>query len=143
PTPVLGTDMEMTGEFDVQAKISAAPMTTVVPLSLGQATLKAAAMPGKLVGMLAGLFHQPAMLKKAVGGPITMLNATKEAVSGGIADVILTAAMLSISVGIFNLLPVPPLDGGQMAIAVAEMFRRGRRLSMGVQNLVAAAGLAL
>lgn len=143
PSPVIGPDLEPTGRFEVQAKISAAPQTTIVPLSIGQATLRAAEMPGKIVGMLASLFRQPAMLKKAVGGPITMLDATQKAVSGGIADVIATAAMLSISVGIFNLLPVPPLDGGQMAIAVAEMFRRGRRLSIGVQNMVAAAGMML
>jgi regulator of sigma E protease len=47
--------------------------------------------------------------------------------------------MLSISVGIFNLLPIVPLDGGQMAVAFVELFR-GRRLSMRVQNAVAAVG---
>ena len=51
--------------------------------------------------------------------------------------------MLSISVGIFNLLPVPPLDGGQMLVAVAEMLRGGRRLSLKVQGALTAAGLAM
>jgi regulator of sigma E protease len=57
--------------------------------------------------------------------------------------VIFLSAMLSISVGIFNLLPIPPLDGGQMLVAVAEMFRRGRRLSLRVQGFLTAAGLAM
>ena len=42
--------------------------------------------------------------------------------------------MLSISIGIMNLLPIGMLDGGQMVIAVVEMFRGGRRLSMAAQN---------
>jgi regulator of sigma E protease len=50
--------------------------------------------------------------------------------------------MLSISVGILNLLPFPPLDGGQMSIALAEMLRGGRRLSLQVQSLVITMGMA-
>jgi regulator of sigma E protease len=57
--------------------------------------------------------------------------------------VVVLAAMLSISLGIFNLLPISPLDGGQMLVAVAEMLRGGKRLSMKVQGAVAAVGLTL
>jgi regulator of sigma E protease len=53
------------------------------------------------------------------------------------------AALLSISVGIMNLLPIPPLDGGQMMVALAEMVRGGRRLSMRVQTAVANVGFTL
>ena len=143
PSQVLGEDLNFTGEFRVQALMGTGPEIHQVRLPILEATELAFATPGKAVGMIAGLFKQPAMLKNAVGGPLTMLQDASDATSGGVADVIGLAALLSISVGIFNLLPVPPLDGGQMAIAVAEMFRRGRRLSMRVQNTVAAAGMAL
>ena len=69
--------------------------------------------------------------------------ATASAVDNGFSSVISFAAMLSISVGIFNLLPIFPLDGGQMVVALAEMLRGGKRLSMRVQNLVGTVGFAL
>jgi len=61
----------------------------------------------------------------------------------GVKQVIFLAAMLSISVGIFNLLPIHPLDGGQMLVALAEMIRGGKRLSIGVQGAVAGVGLVV
>jgi regulator of sigma E protease len=143
PSPVRDANLELTSEFRVQAKMGVEPQRHLVRLSPVEALAVALESPGKAVGMIAGLFKQPAMLKNAVGGPLTMLQVTSDAASGGLGDIIEIAALLSISVGIFNSLPVPPLDGGQMAIAIAEMFRRGRRLSMRVQNTVAAAGMAL
>ncbi len=50
------------------------------------------------------------------------------------------AGVLSVSLGIFNLLPIFPLDGGQMLVSFAEMLRRGRRLSMKAQSMVATLG---
>jgi membrane-associated protease RseP (regulator of RpoE activity) len=72
-----------------------------------------------------------------------MVAATYEATKQGAATVIGLAALLSISVGIFNLLPFPPLDGGQMLIAFAELLRRGRRLSIQVQQALMSGGLAV
>jgi len=74
---------------------------------------------------------------------VTMVTATSNAVQGGFGDVVMIAAIISISVGIFNLLPVVPLDGGQMVVALAEMVRGGRRLSIRLQELVTAVGAAL
>jgi regulator of sigma E protease len=51
--------------------------------------------------------------------------------------------MLSISIGIMNLLPMPPLDGGQIAVALAEMVRGGKRLSLKVQNTAAMIGVTM
>ncbi len=142
-SPVRDKNLDFTNEFSNQAKVGIGPQQHMARLSIGAAIAESMQTPGRAVSMIVGLFKQPKMLKNAVGGPLTMLEATSDAASGGIGDIIGTAALLSISVGIFNLLPVPPLDGGQMAIALAEMFRRGRRLSMRVQNTVAAAGMAL
>lgn len=143
PSPVIGPDLSMTGEYKVQGKMGAGWKTETVRLPLGTAFSKAVGMPVKVLGALATMFKQPTMMKEAVGGPVSMLAYTRAAVSVGFASLVELAAGLSISVGIFNLLPIPPLDGGQMAIAAAEMVRRGRRLSMKVQNTVALAGMAL
>jgi len=50
-------------------------------------------------------------------------------------------AMLSVSIAIVNLLPVPPLDGGKIIIETIERVTR-RRLPTGVVNWVSLAGLA-
>jgi regulator of sigma E protease len=69
-----------------------------------------------------------------------MYEVTGEATKKGLASVIAVAAWISISVGIMNLLPFPPLDGGQMTMAIAEMLRGGRRLSIKVQGAWTSAG---
>ena len=44
---------------------------------------------------------------------------------------LLIIASLNIFVGIFNLLPLLPLDGGHMAIAIADGYRRSRARRLG------------
>ncbi len=142
---VLNSDLEDTDVYKKQAKIGAGPSDDFIyrRVPLGQAFSEAFSTPAKALAMLGKLVLTPARLADNVGGPITMISETRKAVAHGPADVIGLAGLLSISVGILNLLPIPPLDGGQMAIAVAEMFRRGRRLSMKVQNWAAASGFLI
>ena len=109
-------------------------------LNFPDATKEALDTPVKAATGLLSVFIKPSTFKENVGGPGTMFAATKQAVELGVPSVLWLSAMLSISVGIFNLLPAPPLDGGQMAIALAEMFRGGRRLSMRVQMALGTAG---
>ena len=71
-----------------------------------------------------------------------MVSVTNDAVHSGIEAVIGTAALLSISVGIFNLFPIGMLDGGQMLLAFIEMFRR-RRLSIQTQAVFMNVGFAI
>lgn len=142
-TMVVSPNLEPTGKFAKQAMIGISWHMVYAPMSLGTAATEAVTGPARAIAMMGSLLKTPSKLKENVGGPITMLKETRQAVSGGFPSIMFTAAMLSISVGIFNLLPIPPLDGGQMAIAVAEMFRRGKRLSMRVQNIAAAAGMLM
>lgn len=140
-SPVFGPGMELTDDFERQAKIGASPGFEQPKLGLADASVEAVKMPVKAVTGLLHVFAKPKNFKQNVGGPGTMVKATSNAVRMGIAKVIELAALLSISVGVFNLLPSPPLDGGQMAIAIAEMFRGGRRLSFRVQTTVGTIGL--
>ena len=51
-----------------------------------------------------------------------------EVASNGAADVLLLMVFVNVFIGVFNLLPLPPLDGGHVAIAVYERLRSiGRR----------------
>jgi membrane-associated protease RseP (regulator of RpoE activity) len=53
-----------------------------------------------------------------------------QAVQAGVGDLLLILISINIFVGIFNLFPMLPLDGGHVAIAVYEKIRTGRRRVM-------------
>jgi regulator of sigma E protease len=143
PTPVFGSDLEPTTDLRRQYKLGIGFSRERTPVSMAEAATEAAKVPGRVVAGVVGMFVRPATFSDNVGGPATMLMVTRESVKQGAYYVFWLAAMLSISVGILNLLPVPPLDGGQMVMAVVEMLRGGRRLSIQVQGTVASIGLAL
>jgi membrane-associated protease RseP (regulator of RpoE activity) len=55
----------------------------------------------------------------------------------GIADFLLLLAVINISIGLFNLFPVLPFDGGHVVIATYEAIRsrRGRRYYADVRKM--------
>ena len=91
-----------------------------------------------LVGLVERL-ATPSTLKDDVSGPIGIAEQTASA-SKDPFDLIELAGLLSISLGVFNLICVPPLDGGQMLITVVEMIRR-RRTSLQARVAVTLAGV--
>lgn len=64
------------------------------------------------------------------------------ATSGGITGLVYLTAVLSVSIGLFNLFPVPMLDGGHLLFYIIEALR-GRPLSPRVQDLGFRIGFAL
>lgn len=143
PTPVLDENLAPTGEMKLQGKLIVFFKPIAVRIPLAEAASISLSKPVEVVGDLVKLVRRQVKVQDSVGGPIAMIGATKNATEAGVYQVILLAAMLSISVGIFNLLPIHPLDGGQMIVALAEMIRGGKRLSIGVQGAVAGLGLAV
>ena len=143
PTPVYDEQMNLTDELKRQGKLGVNFMSEYTHLGMVDAGKLALSKPVEVVGDLVKLVRRQVKVQDSVGGPIAMIGATKNATEAGVYQVILLAAMLSISVGIFNLLPIHPLDGGQMIVALAEMIRGGKRLSIGVQGAVAGLGLAV
>jgi len=91
---------------------------------------------------LAYLIHHRE-LHKAAGGIIFMYQATGLAVKSGLPDVVSMLASLSISLAIFNLLPIPILDGGHLLTFFIEWVRRGKRLSDQQQQWFLMTGLAI
>jgi len=91
---------------------------------------------------LAYLIHHRE-LHKAAGGIIFMYQATGLAVKSGLPDVVSMLANLSISLAVFNLLPIPILDGGHLLTFFIEWVRRGKRLSDQQQQWFLMTGLAI
>jgi regulator of sigma E protease len=140
-TPLMDEQLNPTGAEVQSYKIGALPNTIQKRLPFGAAVGEAVDMPVQAVLGLVKLFQQPQKFKDSVGGPATMVSATASAVDSGFWKVLSLSALLSISVGIMNLLPAPPLDGGQMVMSVAEMLRGGRRLSIRAQAIASGIGL--
>lgn len=124
------------------AKIGVGFKPQFVPIPAGEAFAIAASAP---VEAVAGFLKMRSVseVKDNVGGIGTVAAVTTTAAQNGFWPVVKLAGLLSISLGLMNLLPVVPLDGGQMAVAFVEIFRGGRRISPSVQNLVTNVGTLL
>ena len=77
-----------------------------------------------------------------VSGPLTIAEFAGKSAKAGIETYINFIAMISISIGVLNLLPIPILDGGHLLYYVAEVIR-GKPLSEHLMELGQRAGLAL
>jgi regulator of sigma E protease len=77
-----------------------------------------------------------------LGGPIRVAQVSGEVASLGPLALINLIALLSLNIGIFNLLPVPMLDGGHLAYYLYEAIRR-RPLSQKAQEIGYRFGLAV
>ena len=75
-------------------------------------------------------------------GVVGIAALAQDAVAQGVWPVILLAAMLSMSLGWMNLLPIPPLDGGKGLIEVVQALIR-RPISLRVQSALNMVGIAL
>lgn len=77
-----------------------------------------------------------------LGGPVKVAKVSGEVATLGFVALINLMALLSLNIGIFNLLPVPMLDGGHLMYYAVEAVR-GRPLSMRVQEIGFRFGFAL
>ena len=77
-----------------------------------------------------------------VGGPLRIAQISGQVASIGVAALIHLAAVLSISIGLLNLFPVPLLDGGHLLFYAVEAVR-GRPLSDRAQEMGFRIGLGL
>lgn len=96
----------------------------------------------RLFAMLGDLIRRH-QLQNNTGGIIYMYTATAVADQNGMADRVFLMAQLSISLAIFNLLPIPVLDGGHLLTFFIEWVRRGKKMTEKQQQVFLTFGLAL
>jgi regulator of sigma E protease len=76
------------------------------------------------VKMLGRILTGQASLKN-VSGPLTMADYAGQSAQAGVLTFIGYLALISISLGVLNLLPVPLLDGGHLMYYLAEIVKGG------------------
>ncbi len=77
-----------------------------------------------------------------LGGPVKVAQVSGEVATMGLIALINFMALLSLNIGIFNLLPIPMLDGGHLVYYLYEAVR-GRPLSQRIQEIGFRFGFAL
>ncbi len=70
------------------------------------------------------LFEGDKTVREAIAGPIGIYEVTSEARSQGLNVLLMVLAMLSISLAVFNILPIPVLDGGHLLFLLIEAVIR-------------------
>lgn len=87
---------------------------------------------------LGNLIAQPSLDK--LGGPVAIYDLSGQAAREGLLSVIALLAMLSINLGIVNLIPIPVLDGGKIVLNIVEALR-GKPLSQEKEGILTLVGL--
>ncbi|MGE9835049.1 RIP metalloprotease RseP [Streptococcus orisratti] len=77
-----------------------------------------------------------------LGGPVAMYQMSNQAAQNGFEDVLTLMAMLSMNLGIVNLIPIPALDGGKILINLIELVRR-KPLKQETETYITLVGVAI
>lgn len=105
----------------------------------------------KLLGGLKLTFNNALLIFRAVGnlivqpdldklgGPVAIFQLSSQAASQGVASVVMMMAAISINLGIFNLLPIPGLDGGKLVLNILEGVR-GKPISQEKEGIITLIG---
>jgi regulator of sigma E protease len=99
-------------------------------------------MMGTLFVGIAKIFEGATPVRQALGGPIMIAQIAGHEAHQGFADVALFTVMLSLELGVINLLPVPLLDGGHLLFFVIEGIR-GKPLQLRHREIAMQVGLFL
>jgi regulator of sigma E protease len=144
PMTITVTPRKTANLVRIGATISRTEFKTIKPTFVEAAQLSVkqnwdwAAM---IVRTLAGLFTRDTPIKQLMG-PVAIFSLSGEAAEAGWIQLFSLMAMISLNLGLLNLMPVPVLDGGHIAILALEGLSR-RDFSMKVKEKMLLAGFAL
>ncbi len=137
------TDPE-TGVKRPRGRIGMIANVAFTPISVPQAFVEAWRITidngGKIFTALGSLVRGVGL--KDLGGPIAIAQVSVQAAQGGIQTLLLLVALISINVAVFNLLPIPILDGGQIVLNVAETIK-GSAFSTRTRERILKGGLLI
>jgi regulator of sigma E protease len=133
-----------TGERRSLGRIGMIATEGFTPISVGQAFKEAWNLTidngSRIFAALGALAHGVGV--SDLGGPIAIAQVSVQAARGGIETLLLLVALISINVAVFNLLPIPILDGGQILLNVAETIK-GSAFSSQTRERILRGGLLI
>jgi regulator of sigma E protease len=144
-TPAPDTAMNPgTGKVESVGRIGIVPVQQSKPVGIGEAITSGGRatwlMAGTVIDALRGLATRRVSATE-LGGPIMIAQASVQAARGGAEQLLFLIALISTNLAVFNLLPIPVLDGGQIAINLLESLK-GSAFSTRTREYILRAGLA-
>ncbi|MEM4408388.1 MAG: M50 family metallopeptidase [Candidatus Caldarchaeum sp.] len=149
PMPVLGKNKEPLKDSHGQdvmrriGQIGIVPGIIYRPMPLAEAHVSAYQLTWRVLTEFPKVLASPHRLKEEAGGPIMIARISTQAAQEGLPAWLLVLGLISISLGLVNLLPFPPFDGGRLLITFIEALRKGQRLSPKVEAAIMTVGLIM
>jgi regulator of sigma E protease len=131
------------GARNLPTMVSADPVDNEERLS--RALKRAVLKTGEVIGLMAvGLVRliEGKISFKTVGGPIMIFDIAGKAARRGWESFLWIMALISINLGLLNLLPIPVLDGGHLLFIGIEAVKR-KPVSLRVREIAGLVGLSL
>jgi regulator of sigma E protease len=135
-TPTFSKDDTPEGRWMIGVRLE--PRYVITQLSFPDALAESVRQNTKSAGLIFGFVRgivEQRMSPKSLEGPIRIGQLSGEAAREGIIPYISLMAMVSLNLAIFNLLPIPILDGGMILMLLIEMLMQ-RDLSLRVKETV-------
>lgn len=144
-TPVRDTAFNpATGQIDSVGRIGIHPKQSAREVSLGVAVASGWRTTWRMAGTVIDALHGLATRRvstRELGGPIMIAQASVQAARGGFEQLLFLLALISTNLAVFNLLPIPILDGGQIVVSLLEGIK-GKAFSMRTKEYILRTGLA-
>ncbi len=140
--------LSVTPRYDAEIKRALIGFTyggEFVPISTSHAADKAVGAVWTVTSGTASVFARifEADKRKEISGIVGTSDIGHTAVDEGWRPALLLLAVVSLSLGLINLLPILPLDGGHIFWAIVEKLRRGKPVSMRTMERASVVGFAL
>lgn len=120
--------------YEIWQKIVVEEVQTASPIAATRlGFLEARSMISEVFTFLKRMLTGEIAAEKNLGGIITIGTATHSFANQGLIPLLFFLCLISVNLGVLNLLPIPALDGGHMLFAIYEIIAR-RPVSMVVQN---------
>jgi regulator of sigma E protease len=132
-----------TGKIDSVGRIGILPVQMALPVSMGEAVISGWRATWRMAGTVIDALHGLATRRVSaseLGGPIMIAQASVQAARGGAEQLLFLIALISTNLAVFNLLPIPVLDGGQIIIGLLEGIK-GSAFSLRTREYILRAGI--
>ncbi|HXV18436.1 MAG TPA: RIP metalloprotease RseP [Gemmatimonadaceae bacterium] len=132
-----------TGKTDSVGRIGILPVQRAVPVGWGEAMTSGWRATWRMAGTVIEALHGLATRRVSaseLGGPIMIAQASVQAARGGAEQLLFLIALISTNLAVFNLLPIPVLDGGQIIIGLLEGIK-GKAFSLRTREYILRAGI--
>lgn len=142
PAPDTATNPS-TGKIDSVGRIGILPVQLARPVGWGEAVTSGWRATWRMAGTVIDALHGLATRRVSaseLGGPIMIAQASVQAARGGAEQLLFLISLISINLAVFNLLPIPVLDGGQIVIGLLEGIK-GSAFSLKTREYILRAGI--